>query len=338
MSHLHHNMLSDLSHWYDENEPWKSGFISLMRAVTAKYPDMPPVGTASRPRQEPYRLGQTPNMAFAPREIADISHDGNLCHIDLYSLGIWGPQGAMPVNFTEQAFIRLEHQDTLLRDFVNIFHHRALSLFYRNWFVSQDVATLDRKDDERFSFYIGALIGLVPDEICNSVLPTHARLSSASHLIREARNPEGLAGALEYYFGIRVELREFTKQWIFLETSDQTRMGDLNSSLLLSEGAILGNTVQDRQHKFSLVLGPLTLEQYMRFSLWGEDLPILKEWVRSFVGFEYAWDVQLVLAPYAVPKANLDGSHQLGYAAWLPREKQDEPISGMSFDPETHLN
>ncbi|WP_323116779.1 type VI secretion system baseplate subunit TssG, partial [Klebsiella variicola] len=94
-----------------------------------------------------------------------------------------------------------------------------------------------------------------------------------------------------------VELREFTKQWIFLETADQTRMGDLNSSLLLSEGAILGNTVQDRQHKFSLILGPLTLEQYMRFSLWGEDLPILKEWVRSFVGFEYAWDVQLVLAP-----------------------------------------
>ena len=73
MSHLHHNMLSELSHWYDEAEPWNSGFISLMRAVAAKYPDMPAIGTADRPQQEPYRLGQTPKMVFAPREIAKIN-------------------------------------------------------------------------------------------------------------------------------------------------------------------------------------------------------------------------------------------------------------------------
>lgn len=109
-------------------------------------------------------------------------------------------------------------------------------------------------------------------------------------------------------------MEEYELQWIFLEPSDQTALGDDRYSGWLGDGAILGDTLQDRQHKFKLVMGPLTLNEYMRFSRWGNDLPVLREWVRSFIGFEYAWDVQLVLAADQVPLANLDGSHQLGYA------------------------
>ncbi|WP_313667484.1 type VI secretion system baseplate subunit TssG [Atlantibacter sp.] len=329
------NATSLLAAWYRAGHPWESGFISIMRAIGARTPMLPAPGKALRPTHEIFRLGQAAHMAFSPREIAQITAEDDKLKIQLFSLGIWGAQGAMPLHLTEQAFSRSELHDHTLTDFVDIFHHRAITQLYRAWLVAQDTASLDRKDDERFSFYIGSLIGIDPQELDGVTLPVHARLASAAHLIRESRNPEGVVGALRYYFDIAVNIEEYARQWIFLTKSDQSMLGNADSAMLLGDGAILGDTVQDRQHKFRLLLGPLTLRQYMQFSPWGKDLPVLREWIRNFIGFEYAWDVQLVLAAEEVPQAQLNGAHQLGYATWLEREDTTTPVSGMSFEPET---
>lgn len=326
----------DLQVWFDDDAPWEAGFISLMRAIAARTPDLPPPGIATLPSQERFRLGQMASMAFSPREIATISQQDDKIKVQLFGLGIWGAQGAMPLHMTELAYSRYEQHDPTLIDFTDIFHHRALSQFYRAWFLSQDTASLDRKNDERFSFYVGSLIGLDPAELISSPLPVHARLASSAHLIREARNPDGLLGALHYYFEVPVELKEFEPQWIFLDDQDQSALGDDRYAALLGDGAILGNTVLDRQHKFKVLMGPLSLSQYMQFSPWGSDMAVLRELIRSFIGFEYAWDVQLILAADQVPKARLDGRHQLGYASWLEREHATVPVYGMSFEPEMY--
>ncbi len=61
---------------------------------------------------------------------------------------------------------------------------------------------------------------------------------------------------------------------------------------------------------------------------------MLCEWVRNFVGYEYAWDVQLILKAEEIPQASLSGGHQLGYTSWLPRDDEATAVSGMSFEPE----
>lgn len=157
--------------------------MSLMRAVAARHPSMQAPGKTTLPSQELFWLGQVSNMAFSPREIARISQEDNKLKLQLYGLGIWGPQGAMPLHISELAYSRDEQNDHTLIDFIDIFHHRALSLFYRVRYLSQDTATLDRKDDERFSFYVGSLIGLAPQELDQTLLPVHARLASSAHLI-----------------------------------------------------------------------------------------------------------------------------------------------------------
>ena len=336
------NVTASMAAWFDEKSPWNAGFISIMRALSAKTPERPLPGAAARPSQEVHRISQCAQMAFSPREISSIQQEDGRVKLKLFGLGIWGSQGAMPLHLSELAYSRSELHDHTLTDFLDIFHHRALSQFYRAWFLAQDTATLDRQDEEKFSFYIASLSGMNLHELDNKILPVHARLASSAHLIREARNPEGLIGALQYYFQVPVQMEEFACQWIILAQNDLSALGGTNAALLLGDGAILGSQVQDRQHKFKLILGPLTLEQYMRFSPWGQDLPVLREWVRHFVGFEYAWDAQLVLNTHEVPVATLDGSHQLGYASWLPRENTNKPLYGMSFEPErehgTHVS
>ncbi|EOC1567690.1 type VI secretion system baseplate subunit TssG [Cronobacter dublinensis] len=320
--------------WCNSDTPWQSGFISTLRAIAARTPDLPAIGHAGLPSQEAFRIGQRAYMAFAPREIARMDWRNGKLHMQIFGPGIWGAQGAMPLNFTELVYSRIENHDYALADFVDLFHHRALSHFFRAWFISQDTATLDRTDDEKFAFYIASLAGLDSHEISTSCLPAHARLTSCAHLIREARNPDGLLGAIQDYFQVPVNIKEFVGQWIVLDSRDQTQLGSSEAAMLLGQGAILGETVLDRQHKFQLLLGPLSIEQYLRFSPWGQDLPVIKEWVRNFVGFEYAWEVQLLLKAQDVPHASLDGTHQLGYASWLEREESIKSVYGMCFEPE----
>jgi len=323
-----------MTHCAEDDQSIQNGFIPLLRKLAAQSPERPVPGSARLPTQENFRLSQKAHMNFAPREIASLSQTADKTDIELFGLGVWGPQGAMPLHLTELAYTRSESHDDTLNAFVDIFHHRALAQFWRAWFVSQDTASLDRPHDERFSFYVGSLAGLDPQELLDSALPLHPRLSSAAHLIRESRNPEGLIGALHYYFDVPVQIQEFASQWISLENADRSQLGIMNGSSSLGDGAILGSMVVDRQHKFQLIFGPLSLEQYRCFSPTGEDLPVLREWVRNFVGFEYAWEVSLVLSAEEVPYASLGETHQLGYTSWLTRSDTSTALAGMSFDPE----
>lgn len=69
--------------------PWRYGFLNLMRRVDAQLCDTP-AGSIWQPRMEKFRLGQTPTMTFAPREIAQVSWQDGRLHLSLYSLGLWG--------------------------------------------------------------------------------------------------------------------------------------------------------------------------------------------------------------------------------------------------------
>ncbi len=320
--------------WYASESPWNSGFISLMRAIAARSPDAPPPGKASRPSEDPFRLRQSASLVFPPREIAGLGGSPLRPEISLFGLGIWGPHSVLPLHMTEQAHLQAGRQDLLLHDFADIFHHRALSLFYRAWFLCQDSATLDNPSDELFSQRLSCLAGLTLQKSPAPRLPAHAQLAAIPHLLREARNPEGLTDTLQHYFAFPVRIEEFVSQWISLEMPDRTSLGMRHTACLLGKGAISGDKVLDRQHKFRLIIGPLTLAQYLLFTPWGDDLPLLREWVRYFTGVEYCWDVQLILIASEIPAATLNGDHRLGHAVWLERYPSSLPLAGMCFEPE----
>ncbi|MGS0742974.1 type VI secretion system baseplate subunit TssG [Glaciimonas sp. GG7] len=323
--------------WFDTSAPWNASFLNLLRAVSARNPLTPLPGNANLPQEELYRLGQQPTMAFAPREISSIEiRDGKL-DIHLFSLGLWGSQGPLPLHLTELAYARsVGHHDHTLVNFANLFHHRALSLLYRAWASSQATVSLDRQDDETFSLYVGSLTGVIPKEVEHSSLPVHARLASSAHLVREARNPDGVSATLSYYFGVPVIVEEYIPHWINVDVADYSLLGIPGRASVLSEGALLGSSIADRQHKFRLVIGPLKLNQYLRFTPQGHDLKVLVEWVRAFVGYEYAWDVKLLVKRSEAPSARADDAQKLGYSTWLGESPDSHMIIGMVFNPEQY--
>jgi type VI secretion system protein ImpH len=116
-------------------------------------------------------------------------------------------------------------------------------------------------------------------------------------------------------------------------------------------GAIAGEVVADRQNKFRLVLGPLHLDQYLRFTPQGKDLPLLVEWVRGFIGYEFVWEVELRVRNDSAPPARLEDKEKLGWSTWLggsagaglgvvagrPALNAPDYAVGMVFEPEEYI-
>jgi type VI secretion system protein ImpH len=316
-------------------EPWRYGFLTLLRRIGADT-RIDPVGTARRPQTEPFRLGQQPSLAFAPREIASAGEANGRLKVRLFGLGMLGPNGPLPIHVTEIARDREEsRRDATLVNFLDIFHHRYLTLLYRAWASAQATVGLDRPGDERFSFYVASLTGQNTAEIAHRALPAHARLAASAHLVREARNSDGMRMTLERYFGVPVAIEEHVFHWIELDLADCSYLSRSDAAGTMGN-AMPGTRVPDRQGKFRIVMGPLDLDQYLRFTPQGADLPKLIEWVRAFVGYEFVWELELRIEALSATPAVMGGQQRLAWSGWLGPSPTDKPVVGMRFEPERH--
>jgi len=323
---------------YAGQAPWTLSFLGLLRHLSAQHSRLPPIGQAIRPSDEAFRAGQVAALTFAPREIAEVEQRQGRLRVQLYGLGMLGPNGALPIHLTEIVRERNEaNRDSTTADFLDLFHHRAFTQFYHAWARSQATAGLDRRDDEVFSRYIGWLAGSETDEIASSSLPPHARLAASAHQVREARNPDGIEATLSHFFGVPVRLDEYVLHWVAIDPAEYCLLGNPGAPSVMGQGAMLGEMVPDRQQKFRLTIGPLKLQQYLNFTPNGRDLPTLVEWVRSFVGYEFVWEVELQVIPDSAPTAILGSQERLGWSTWLGEPGRNHAITGMVFEPEQYV-
>jgi len=108
-------------------------------------------------------------------------------------------------------------------------------------------------------------------------------------------------------------------------------------SSYVGAGAMLGEQVPDCQYRFRIVIGPVEIEQYQRFTPRGSDLLKLVEWVRAFVSEEFDWELELHIKPESAPPAVLGGPQQFGWSSWLGASPPDARITDMRFEPEQNM-
>ena len=310
--------------------PHRWDFYSVMRLVDARHADKPKLGTARRPADEPVRLGQAVELAFAPTPLSDIRLEdrSGKPRIEVRFFGLFGPNGPLPLHLTgyvreRQKPWRKDRDDETLARFADMFHHRLLLLFYRAWAQAQPTVSLDRPDEDRFADYVGSTIGVggKPWRDRNAA-PDHARLAFAGLLSRQVRNADGLANLLSGYLGKPVRVEQFVGRWMALLETDRSRIGRRAASRRMSTSqlgvsAVLGRSVFDRQHHFRVHIGPLSLAAFEALLPVGSALPALHALLKDYAGLEFGWDLRLELDKTQVPACRLGHYGRLGWTTWL---------------------
>ena len=312
-----------------EATPWAHDFFALLRRIEGLTPDVPRLGRGLRPSQEAIRLGQEPELDFAPAALQSLTRgQGPAPRLGVRFFGLLGPQGPMPLHRTEYTRERLHQRgDPTLSRFLDVFHHRLLLHFYRAWAQSQPAVQHDRPATDRYAAWLGAATGLDGAQRPGDSLPQTARLFQAGLHGGRAQHPEGLAKILSSHFKVPVRIEQHVPHWLPVEDGERTRLGfarqrpeRIGRELpRLGRNTSAGNKAWDRQYRFRVVLGPLTLRQYEGFLPDGDAWRPLNDWIRQYVGHNLQWELQPVLRRDEVPAAALSGSARLGFTSWTGR-------------------
>jgi type VI secretion system protein ImpH len=295
-------------------------FFVALRLLQARLA-LPGIGTALTPGREQVRLAQDPSLGFAPAAISRAAWNGEKQRVELKLCftGLLGPNGPMPLHLTEYVLDRLNHsKDGTLAAFLDIFHHRIYSLFFRAWALNQPTVALEEAGGQRHVHYLRCLVGLGTGGTAGrDSVPDPARIFYGGWLGGLSRSPAGLGAILSDYLSVPAEVRSFQGMWLELPRDSRCQLGHSRTTGVLGATCFAGERIWVVHLKFRIRFGPLGWRQYEGLLPGGNAFRQVAEWVRSYLGDELFWEVQLVLRREDVPECRLGGGVRLGWSTWL---------------------
>ena len=327
-----HHLVKNLA----EN-PFAFDFFRAVRLLENSRPDLPRVGWASTPKDDPVRFCQNPSLEFASSTLEAFQQgpEDDFPKLFLKFFGMLGPNAPLPPHLTEYARERKRSfGDPTLTEFLNVFNHRLASFFYRAWSASQKSVDLDRNQKQRFATFVGSFFGVGMESLKNrDAVPDSAKLYFAGRLAASTRNAEGLEVILREYLNIHAESHTFVGRYMDLPPDSICRLGQSRETGSLGVNAIIGSQFYECQLNFRIRFGPLNLKDYERLLPGGDSFERVKYWVLNYCGEHYFWDLQLVLKANEIPQTQLGRGSRLGWTTWISTTPFSRDAEDAIFTP-----
>ena len=287
------------------------------------------------------RLRAGPTLSFPLAEIEDVARGEGECvaEVQIGFMGLNGASGVLPRHYSELAQREARQKSFALRDFLDLFTHRAAKAHFLAWRKYRLAASFEAgrsEAEDPITAVLYALIGFGTTGLRNRLAVEDDTLVHYGGLFaQETRSALGLESLLSDYLARRVEVIQFVGRWAPLLSEDWTGLATttrpFGNFAQLGVDAVAGTRVWDVQGGFRLRLGPL---DYRQFAELMPNSPLMKEvaaLTRSYVGPDLAFDVELVLRGDAVPACGLADSGEflprLGWNTWLDAEKRPATVA-----------
>ncbi len=305
-----------------------SSFFHVVSQLERLSFDAVRVGGEGPPRKEAIRFRHDYNLNFSTGDISQIAVKEKPQPPDRYFekpepyfevvttfLGVTGTVSPLPLYMAEEV-VHEDHDNPVRRDFLDVFHHRLISLFYRC--VSKFSPArehLTRRSDAWMNRAL-FLTGLDPEVQTRGVsIPPSTLVRLGPLLAGRGRGPRVLELAmtevlnLELGDQIRVRIEEFEGNWVEVDNNQRMSLGVHNHAL--GSEAILGKRAYDQSGRFAIRIGPLHGDGYRRLLRDGDLIPVIKDVVTLCSRESLDFDLKLELAEDAVPAFNLSSKPAL---------------------------
>ena len=312
------------------DEGYHLEFFQAVHLLQNWFADSARIGELGPPSRERLRLRPDETLRFSPadiRKVESLGDDPKKAVITVNFMGLYGISAPTPVYITELITMGGEDSQPLI-DFLDLFNHRLLSLYFRAWLKYRFPYRYEGGAKDAFSRFVLSFVGLTePSTHPLTELPVHRLLKYVGISAPQTRPPVNLERVLSDYFGgLPTRVREYVLRWVKIPADQLNKLGDANSTL----GADLsvGSRVPDRDGKFRIEIGPVGFKDYL------EMLPDTRKFhdlcalvrVWSFERFDF--DVQIEIKREEVPPSRFDADSppQLGMTSWVvtPEDDLDE--------------
>ncbi|MEW6199309.1 MAG: type VI secretion system baseplate subunit TssG [Planctomycetota bacterium] len=308
-----------------------------------------PVGQRGPAARERLRFRPDLSLGFPATDLRRVSSAGGAGDdpgrhlLEVTFLGLYGVSTPLPLHYAVEILRTAEPSvgeeaeaattSSPVRDFLDVFHHRLISLFYRSWlkYRYERMFAVPRRDV--VTEYLRCLIGCPPhfDESTLGVPPIRL-LRYAGTLTQRPRSATTLAGLLsDYWGGLPVRVRQFVGRWVPLDEADQNRLGARNSGLGLD--LTIGEQVYDLGGTFTIALGPVDWATYLTFVPGGPRFRQTRALTRLYGTDPLGFQMEVTLRPGEVPALCLtsdDAAGALGMTTWVRTRDMGETT--VTFD------
>jgi type VI secretion system protein ImpH len=276
------------------------------------------VGQFTPPNTEAMRFRAYLSLGFPGSEIIRVQQQpleqGRRWQLVVGFMGLTGSTGVLPFHYTEILFQRLKLRDESLRDFLDMFNHRTVSLFFQAGvkyrlpiaYERHKLLQQRREKLDTHTHAILSLLGLGTDHQLDQLKIHHETLVYFAGLLSQrTRSADGLGRMLSHYFAVPVKIEEFVGEWHDLIDDVRSRLpypgNPLGQNACLGRSAILGGKGWFAQGKIRVVLGPLNHEQFQQFAPGTSNLRQLHELVQLYSGTELDTEYVLQVARRHIP-------------------------------------
>ena len=277
------------------------------------------IGTAANLDEERIRLRHDRQLTFRPGEVSavrvsDVNLERPVVEITTAFLGLTGASSPLPPYIPEE--VAQEDEETpSRRDFLDLFHHRFVSLFFRAR-ARSDFANGYRSDQtDAWSRRVLALLGRDRPPRVERWRVLRWSPIFAQRNVTAAAVEAAIADVLSEDLGdVGVAVEPFVGAWVPLEAGDENRLGQARSTL--GRDLVIGRRILDRASKFRLVVGPLGREGLVKLRGNEKLLRRVADAVAELCAATLDFELVLWLTPEAAPHLEL-GTARLGRDSWL---------------------
>ena len=338
---------------------WQFDFFQAVWLLERDCQDRTPVGERGPVALEPLRFRPDVSVGFPATDVRRITTwqepgTAEPCfRVDVTFLGLYGVATPLPLHY---AIGLLRHVDaveqlpadtsgpaskplapgtgsTPERDFLDILHHRLISLFYRSWTKYRYHVTFGMPHRDVITAYLSWLIGYQHgwDRNLLGVSPLRM-IRYAGILTQHPRSAASLEGLLlDYWKDIPVEIEQFVGRWVALKPIDLNRIGVDNSQLGVD--LTVGEQVYDISGAFNIKVGPMDWPTYVTFLPDGPRYAETRSIALLYSADPLSFSIEARLQAGQVPECQLtsDGeTGRLGYTSWV--RTTDLPGTSVTFD------
>ncbi|MGY0777341.1 type VI secretion system baseplate subunit TssG [Azospirillum argentinense] len=309
-------------------EPWRFDFVQAVRlleaAARAVGRDRRVMGGDHPRAEDAVRFRSLDTLVYPAAEVPRVDRHGDGAEMAVpvmavSVLGLTGPLGVLPQHYTAFVHECRRSHNPALADFLDVFHHRILSLFARaagkyHLGLSVERAATSEEPDP-ITAVLQALVGV--QGMAPPLAPTLVHY--AGHLSQRRASAAALEAMLSGDLGLPVRIEQFRGAWLTLPEAEQSRLGE--AFCTLGVDAMAGERAWDVQSRFRVVIGPVSYADFDALLPGGALLERVEVLTRFQVGDALDFDVQLMLKREEVPECRLveAGAYQprLGWNMWL---------------------
>jgi len=212
----------------------------------------------------PVRIRPNNSLSFPPADITAIENiEGEEpgFRITANFLGLYGHSSPLPTFYTEELLDEANADESVSRDFLDIFNHRLFTLFYRCCLKYNIFFQVMDEGNNAVIERLFCLLGLGDPQLRKGLEITFPLCRYIGLITQYPHSAWGLETMLQDAFrGARVEVIQCFRRTVKIRPDQRLSIGFAASRL--GEDSVLGSEIEDRTGKFRVRIDPVRLHDF----------------------------------------------------------------------------